>query len=231
MSKATISMVMSTTGFGNASTLGSQPLNSPGGYIRTSDLTAPQVMTSNPARNQAHQVKTPMPQFDMDLKSLFSDDELANRAPVYQPTMPAFQTPGFNVPVDQHISPVIQTAPMAPPELRTETSSYTAATPDSSTGASQYSMQPPQQPLTLPFQVTNRQPYHGLAETITQTQPEYSFDDLSFLDSFPVADPSGIWHPPTDFDLGFGTGGTGQEGNGTWDANGAPDLFDGFFFG
>ncbi|KAK4552032.1 hypothetical protein LTR86_010709 [Recurvomyces mirabilis] len=230
MSKATISMVMSTTGFGNASTLGSQPLNSPGGYIRTSDL-APHVMSTKTARHQPHRAKPPMPQFDMDLKSLFSDDELANHASVYRPNMPAFDGSAFNLAPEQQMSPLLPTAPMAPPELRTDTSSYTSATPDSSTGASQYSMQPSRQSLTLPFQITNQQPYHGLAETITQSQPEYSFDDLSFLDSFPVTDPSGIWHPPTDFDLGFGTGGTGQESNGMWDANGPPDLFDGFFFG
>ncbi|KAI7346233.1 hypothetical protein KC336_g22834, partial [Hortaea werneckii] len=72
MSKATISMVMSTTGFGNASTLGSQPLNSPEGSSYFRNLCTPH---HSPGSLQT-QPATQMPQFDMNLKELFSDEEL-----------------------------------------------------------------------------------------------------------------------------------------------------------
>lgn len=75
MSKATISMVMSTTGFGAASTLATQPLRNSDGYfgIRAStgfEGGAPSFQPDH--RKQA-------PKFDMNLKDLFSTEELAGR--------------------------------------------------------------------------------------------------------------------------------------------------------
>lgn len=84
----------------------------------------------------------------------------------------------------------------------------------------------------MSYQTANQQPYLPFADTITQSQPEYSFDNLDFLNDFPVTDPStAIWgHASSDMDLGFGSGGTaGFDGSGAWEANG--ELFDSFFFG
>ncbi|CAK3765456.1 Positive regulator of purine utilization [Lecanosticta acicola] len=96
MSKATISMVMSTTGFGNASTLGTQPLNSPEGYFHH---------TRAPSQ-QPPQPRRPMPKFDMNLKDLFSEEEIAGRprpSLTHQPKTERRQRPqGFRL---QHHHP------------------------------------------------------------------------------------------------------------------------------
>lgn len=81
MSKATISMVMSTTGFGAASTLATQPLKNAEGYFGvwgnagTSSEELPSAQTAQ--RRQ-------MPKFDMNLKDLFSTEELASRPLTHQ---------------------------------------------------------------------------------------------------------------------------------------------------
>jgi hypothetical protein len=215
MSKATISMVMSTTGFGNASTLSSQPLNSPSEYFRPQPIIPPVTAAGDDVGRR----KLPMPQFDMNLKDLFSDDELANRPPAYQPRAYGHADPIASLGLDR--------VPSA--EVHSEHSAFSVMSPQSTSGASQYHHQA--QSSAHAFQLSNQQPYNGLAETISQVQPDMTFDDLSFLDSFPVADPNNAWAYSGDLDLGFGTGGTGMDGNGQWDSNAGPDLFDGFFFG
>lgn len=226
MSKATISMVMNTTGFGNASTLGSQPLNSPGGYFRKQSGMQAGAGSQMDAAPQPTKRKMPMPQFDMNLRDLFSDEEIASRPLTHQPMIPGVAkvsaAPILKNPPNQQFMPV---------DLKAEPSSYTMMSPQSSASMSQYAPLPPQQATSLSHQVSNQQPYQPFAETISQAQPEFAFDDLSFLDSFPVTDPNNVWGNANDLDLGFGTGGTGFDGNGAWEANGGVDLFDGFFFG
>lgn len=75
MSKATISMVMSTTGFGATSTLATQPLKNSESYFNVwggaetgSEEEVPSVQP-RPRRQ--------LPKFDMNLKDLFSTEELA----------------------------------------------------------------------------------------------------------------------------------------------------------
>lgn len=225
MSKATISMCMSTTGFGNASTLGTQPLNSPRSYFGSLGSSTQQA-TSGGAAAEQYPVKrrAQIPQFDMHLKDLFSDEEIANRPLTHQPKIPA----DFG----RRAAPAApQNQPFMPASYKTEQSTYTIPSPRSSMNTSHF--QPQQPPAGLPYQVSNQQPYQHLAETISQTQPNFSFDNLDFLDDFPVADPNGAWsnNAMNDLDLGFGTGGTGYDGNSAWEANGGVDLFDGFFFG
>lgn len=220
MSKATISMCMSTTGFGNASTLGSQPLNSPSAYFSGRDTIQQRVDNEDAAMQPAFQPRRQMPQFDMNLKDLFSDEELASR-PAHQPKLPDFgqrmtttsSTP--YVPLPTH------------PALKQEPSAHSAQSPHSSIGTTQYQQQQPAGPT---YQVSNPSPYQQFAQPVSQAQPDYSFDDLDFLDTFPVADQDNIWGNSNDLDLGF-MGGTGFDANGAWEANGGVDLFDGFFFG
>ena len=209
MSKATISMVMSTTGFGNLSTLGTQPLNSPEVYFNN-QLSPEQYETQHSARR-----RMPMPEFDMKLKDLFSDEEIANRPFVPQ------QIPMTLVPQDIESSPVYNSLPMQP-ILKQERSSY-------SDQSSQHTS--PEQFLGQSFQASNQQPYQPFAETMAQAQPDFSMDNLDFLNTVPATDSYNTWGNPNDFDLGLGTGGTGYDGNGSWEANGGVDLFDGFFFG
>ncbi|KAK5126127.1 hypothetical protein LTR85_011482 [Meristemomyces frigidus] len=218
MSKATISMCMSTTGFGNASTLGSQPLNSPSAYFSSRDGMQQRADNEDASMQSAFQPRRQMPQFDMNLRDLFSDEELAGR-PAHQPKLQGFG----------QRTTASSSAPYAPlpvhPALKQEPSSHTAHSPHSSVGTTQYQQQPP----GPPYQVSAQQPYQSFAETIPQAQPDY-FEDLDFLDTFPAADPNNIWGNSNDLDLGF-TGGTAFDANGAWEANGGVDLFDGFFFG
>ncbi|KAK5699058.1 hypothetical protein LTR97_006707 [Elasticomyces elasticus] len=209
MSKATISMVMSTTGFGTTSTLGSQPLNSPGTYFQSLSLSR----QSTDAQSDLHERITQqplMPQFDMNLRDLFSDEELAKRPP------------GREIWGDAQL---YQGNTQTVPRLNREASTFSIMSPQSD--AAIYQSQYPQQSNTA-YGTSNRQPYQAFAETVSRSQPDVSFDDLSFLDSFPVSDPSNTWLGGND---GFGTSGTGFDGNGAWEANGGVDLFDGFFFG
>lgn len=219
MSKATISMVEKTTGFGNASTLGSQPLTSPGGYFNSRD--GIERRTSEPDQPRPPKRKWTMPKFDMNLKDLFSDEEISNRPIMHQPKLQTFgqaaesDAASFNFP--------------SRPSDTTQASSFPFT--DQPTSPSSFNSVPPQQ-----FTLSNQQPYIPFAETISQARPNFSFDDMSFLDTFTVSDPNpgswGGWSGSTgDLDLGFGTGGTGSyDSNGNWDPN-AVDIFGGFFFG
>jgi hypothetical protein len=219
MSKATISMVEKTTGFGDASTLGSQPLMSPGGYFSNRDSIDRR--PSEPDQPRLPKRKWTMPKFDMNLKDLFSDEEIATRPIMHQPKLQNFGqaaqsgTASFNLPSRPSDSNQPTSFPFTNPQP-TSPGSFTSA--------------PPQQ-----FTLSNQQPYVPFAETISQSQPEFLFDDMSFLDTFPVSDPNpgswGGWSGSTgDLDLGFGTGGTGgYDSGGNWDQN--VDMFGGFFFG
>lgn len=81
MSKATISMVMSTTGFGAASTLATQPLKNPEGYFSIWGDTA---SGSEDFPSAQPSLRKQMPKFDMNLKDLFSTEELASRPLTHQ---------------------------------------------------------------------------------------------------------------------------------------------------
>ena len=228
MSKATVSMVEKTTGFGDASTLGSQSLNNQSGYFndRGSNL---QQSPEKPPQAKRTKRKMTMPKFDMNLKDLFSDEEIANRPLTHQPKLHGF---GGSKQADP--------ASFNPSTLSTShqsSNSFPSSNSDVQTS--------PQQSYGSPYQISssdlsltlsNQQPYQPFAETISQAQPDFTFDDMSFLDTFPVADPNpGTWGSWTggmnDLDLSFGTGGTGGfDASGNWDPN-SFDMLNGLFFG
>ncbi|KAI7573374.1 hypothetical protein KC316_g11847 [Hortaea werneckii] len=224
MSKATISMVMSTTGFGNASTLGSQPLNSPEGSSYFRNLCTPH---HSPGSLQT-QPATQMPQFDMNLKELFSDEELANRTP-------HFSYPSITMPQDSETSsPAYSTMPnySSPKQGNAFARPAMQATPGAPQYQQQQQQQQPQSPASRQYPMTNAQQYQPITETILRGQPDFAFGDLDFLDTLPASDQPALgWGNPGEFDLGFGTGGTAYDPNGSWDPSGGLDLFDGFFFG
>lgn len=96
---------------------------------------------------------------------------------------------------------------------------------------------PPQYPTTFthtaspPLPLQTQSPYAPLTQTLSQPQPDFTFDnDMSFLDSFPLSDANiqGGW--ADDFDMGL-AGWDG--GGGEWSGGGGRgvDMFDGFFFG
>lgn len=208
MSKATIAMVEKSGGFGAHSTLSSQPLKSDRDYFDAKHV-------------KPHKRKLTMPKFDMNLRDLFDEAEIVNR-PTQQPRQ-------FNSNSSQPMMNEAASTSMPPISTNMQSPVYQRASPPMNMYGA-----PPQHTPTL----SNQQPYVPLAETISQTQPDFSFDDMSFLDTFPVSDPTpgswGGWGAPgatNDLDLGFGTGGTGSyDANGNWDMNGI-DLFGGLFFG
>lgn len=259
MAKATISMCMSTTGFGVASSLGSQTLDSPVSYVSPGQLSHDSM--SGHADGSGIEMQRPssgnerrqIPKFDMNLKDLFSDVELQARSQSF------FQQP--DVSMRPTTSQQQQQQQQEPAPFTGQTYAI-PATPETSAGTAPSPMQqyPPQQQQTRPDrqQPPQTYPYAPLSQTISQQQPaDFGFDTLDFLDSFPgsssATDPNlngnslgsasnggnAFW-PSGELDLGFGTGGLagwdegannggGMEGVGA--GGGGPDLFDGFFFG
>lgn len=253
MAKATISMCMSTTGFGVASSLGSQALDSPVSYVSPGQLPNDNsydagagyadVGAEMPRRPASVSERRQIPKFDMNLKDLFSDIELQGRPQSFFPQ--AGPRSGLVQQQQQRQEPISFIG-----------QSYAIpSTPDTSAGTAPSPLQYQQQLNLAAQQRLQQQPqsaynYQPLSQTISQQPAEFSFDTLDFLDTFPNADTNvngngmsannnnnnnNIW-PSGDLDLGFGTGGMGgwEDGGsmeGVGAGGGGPDLFDGFFFG
>ena len=257
MAKATISMCMSTTGFGVASSLGSQALDSPVSYVSPGQLSNDNSYDTGAGfadagaeiqrRPTSVSERKQIPKFDMNLKDLFSDIELQGRPQSFFPQVGP--RPGTSQQQQQRQEPApFMGQSYAIPSTPDTTSAGTAASP------LQY-----QQQLSLAAQQRRQQQqsqaaynYQPLSQTISQQPPEFSFDTLDFLYTFPSAD-SGVngngmggtsnnnnnnnnFWPSGDLDFGFGTGGMGgwEDGGsmeGVGAGGGGPDLFDGFFFG
>ncbi|KAK6437851.1 hypothetical protein LTR95_005946 [Oleoguttula sp. CCFEE 5521] len=256
MAKATISMCMSTTGFGTASSLASQSLSSPGGYfsavtstgasISKSDTPVPTELQSS--RQRADSERRKLPRFDMNLKDLFTDDELGRRTQAAMQTA-VRQSPQLvrttSMPLQQQ-----QEVPIQDPS--SAMGLYNTLSPRSTTSAAVHSPASytsqvlPNNAAQPTYAMSNQMPYQPFAQTISQQQPDFSFENLDFLDTFPVSDPSGTayWgntngntNGGAELDFGFGMGGTagfdgGMASDGqNWGDGGGVDLFDGFFFG
>lgn len=252
MAKATISMCMSTTGFGVASSLGSQTLDSPVSYVSPGQLSNDNAYETgaNYAEPGAEAVpglnsiseRRQIPKFDMNLKDLFSDIELQARPQSFYPQQAASRPSTARQQQLQEPAPFMGQSYAIP------------STPDTSAGSVTSPMQYQQQSIAAQQrrqQQQQSQPnyaYPPLSQTISQQPDNFSFDTLDFLDTFPTGDSNmnsnglsannsnnNIW-PSGDIDFGFGTGGMGgwEDGGsmeGVGAGGGGPDLFDGFFFG
>lgn len=268
MAKATISMCMSTTGFGVASSLGSQALDSPISYVSPGQLSHDGVAGgltdagAEMSRPDSGGERRQIPKFDMNLRDLFSDTELQGRPQSF------FQQFGSARAQQQQQQQRQQQQQPQDPGPFTGTTYTIPATPDTSAGTSASPLQQfppttqhqPQPDFPRPYQQPSTyQPPSQLSQTISHPQqPDFNFDTLDFLDTFP-SDPAlsmngntlgtnssagaggnAFW-PSGELDLGFGTGGlagwedgagagaSGMEGVGA--GGGGVDLFDGFFFG
>ena len=230
MSKATITMCMNTTGFGNASTLSTQRLNNPGGYFNTSRSRAQSGASGgdigSPSLRTAASRKMRMPKFDMNLKDLFSPEEIANR-PHTQPLVQTRQSP-----LQQHSPAYLMGSPRSTVDGPSGTQSFSQQRPQlnhqhsmSSVSAQQQqqhhqnqhqhqqnphlpdpdSLSQPATSPSLAYPAPNQSSYPQNPQTF---QPDFPFTDLDFL-----SDPSFTAHASGadlwgDLDLGFGTGGT-----------------------
>jgi len=263
MAKATISMCMSTTGFGVASSLGSQALDSPVSYVSPGQLSNDNsydngggyvdVGAEMSRRADPDGERRQLPKFDMNLKDLFSDIELQARPQSFFPQMSA----GTGNSQQQKQQQQQQQRRQEPAPFTGQTYAI-PSTPETSSGTAASPIQYQQQLPGLRQQQQQQQQtaynYQPLSQTISQQPPDFAFDTLDFLDTFPTADSNingnasanngnsstgnnnnNLW-PNAELDLGFGTGGlAGWEEGGSMEGVGAggggPDLFDGFFFG
>lgn len=220
MSKATIQMCMSTTGFGPQA-LRNQPQvqrhdaqpssHSPNTatYSSASDAdarsdTEMQGYSTRPSTNyfaqQAHQqqhqhTRRPTPHFDMNLKELFSDDETDKRS---------FSRVSNQVHAMRPPPPPIKPDPQQQ-QIQQQQQQFTAdlkISPQLRTQTSFFNPSPnfaqtptsPPNPMASnsPYQVTNQLPYNAFAQNINSTYPDIGgFSDLDFLDSFPVQGSTG----------------------------------------
>jgi hypothetical protein len=177
----------------------------------------------------------------MNLKDLFSDIELQARPQSFFPQMGA----------RANVSQQQQQQRRQEPTPFTGQTYAIPSTPETSSGTAASPIQYQQQQNSSLRQQQPAYTYQPLSQTISQQQqPEFPFDTLDFLDTFPTSDSNvngnasdsnnntnNTFWPTSDLDLGFGTGGMAgwEEGGGSMEGVGAggggPDLFDGFFFG
>ncbi|KAJ4295499.1 hypothetical protein N0V90_007512 [Kalmusia sp. IMI 367209] len=216
MSKATIQMCMSTTGFGPQALRPPNPRRqsqSPStAYPPVSD--ADTEMSGYPQAGYFQHNRRPIPRFDMNLKDLFSEDEtdkrsfsrISNQVGTMRPPPPPQpvkqeqqQMQPFTT--DLKISPQMRTHQLQQQQQQQQQQPYPfqhqnlsspqhqqqTFTPTSTTTTISPLMSQSPNPLTSPYQLSNQLPYNAFAQNITSTYPDLgTFSDLDFLDSFPV---------------------------------------------
>ncbi|KAF2099505.1 hypothetical protein NA57DRAFT_17572, partial [Rhizodiscina lignyota] len=259
MSRATIQMVLSTTGFGSPAKAGAAKPSTQQQPVEITDdaMSVSSMPQEQPASQQLPTSRMPYPRFDMDLRDLFTDDETAFRQ---------FVRPSMNVPFmmqQQQAAMARQNTSNPPPTFspslkQEEPLSATSGMSNmqlSSPTLSQASSHMTQQAQhTSPnfTQISNQMPYASFAQNIQSTYPDMAvFSELDWLDSFPVG--SGTGAPSAansnfaaggagaasgngdggmgEVELGFGMGWDVGVGNHDWADGSGLDLFDGFFFG
>lgn len=235
MSKATIQMCMSTTGFGPQALRAvhthapRRTSHSPSTtYTPTSDADTRSDADRGgyPQTGYFSQTRRPIPRFDMNLKELFSEDETDKRSfsrisnqinsmrPPPAPPIKQEQQQIQTFATDLKISPQMRTHQQQPyafdPNLRPP---QTIPSPQQGFSTSTTpTLSPPlsQAPLPSPYQVSNQLPYNAFAQNISSTYPDMGFSDLDFLDSFPVQGAGGVGNQADAAgglqDLGFGMG-------------------------
>jgi hypothetical protein len=251
MSKATIQMCMSTTGFGPQALRGlaqaqqypAPPSSHSPTTTYTSDADARsdtdmQGYSARPGNNYFAQPQSrrPAPRFDMNLKDLFSDDETDKRSfsrvsnqvnAMRPPPLPIKHEPQSHQ--QQALQPFTADLKISP-QLRTNQTDPSSSQQQPFFTSPNFS---PPLSQTSPYQISNQLPYTTFAQNINSTYPDIGgFSDLDFLDSFPVqgssggqADAAGMQDVGIGFGMGFG------DGSHDWSDGNGFDLFDGFFFG
>lgn len=220
MSKATVQMCMSTTGFGPQA-LRSLP-QSQQHYPQTSHSpTATYTSASDTdgrsdadmqgyPRNtgyfsqQPHQrSRKPVPRFDMNLKDLFSDDETDKRSfsrvsnqvnTMRPPPAPIKPENTLAFTADLKISPQLRTQGFSFPTQTIPSPQQQPQQPFQSTTPtlSPPISQSPPHPLPSPYQLSPTLSYNAYAQPLSSSAyPDLGFhNDLDFLDSFPVQGPA-----------------------------------------
>lgn len=250
MSKATIKMCLSTTGFGNRGGNFSNAQN----RLNSIDVAATESMQNlNPnapyftSKQNLNSDQKRRPEFDYDLQKLFSAEESASRPFVQYNNMsrisPA-QRQSLNFPQQM---PILKAEPsnsvISPQQYPQYPTSQASSTRTSPVMATQTPQNYPQQTSPGPYgaNIPNSNTYSNFANQISNQYPGMSpFSDLDFLDTFPLGQSNqgtameGQAHDAafTDFNMDFGMGWDGSlPAGGFGEESGGVDLFDGFFFG
>ncbi|EAT86357.2 hypothetical protein SNOG_06526 [Parastagonospora nodorum SN15] len=258
MSKATIQMCMSTTGFGpqalRALSQAQQPHAHPSSHSPSTPYTSqsdvdPRADTEMQGYPSSHsnnyfaqqQARRPVPRFDMNLKDLFSDDEtdkrsfsrVSNQVNAMRPPPPPIK----HEPQQHTIQPFTADLKISP-QLRTHQQQPFFSSPNFSSNNNPTLSPPMNQPQaqnqSSPYQISNQLPYNAFAQNINATYPDIGgFSDLDFLDSFPVQGGTGQGDANASLqDSGHWVWhGIWRRHVMTWSDGNGLDLFDGFFFG
>jgi hypothetical protein len=261
MSKATIKMCLSTTGFGNR---GNFNYTSAQNRLNSIDAAATESMqnlnpnapyfTSRPNTVQKPNAQKRRPAFDYDLRDLFSDEESASR-PFSQfnnlPRISPAQRQSLNIP--QQI-PILKAEPsnaaISPQQYPQYPGSHTSSAITSPIMTSQMpknaNMYQQTSPAGFGTTVPNSNTYTNFANHISSQYPGLSpFSDLDFLDTLPLGqggnqdanNNQGQALDPAFADFSMDNFGMGMGWDGSIPAGGfgddsvGVDLFDGFFFG
>ena len=252
MSKATIKMCLSTTGFGARGGLGNSQLE---GQMMDA-LPDPSTTSLNPNAPYFTQrtiasdnLQKRQPVFDYDLRDLFSDEESASRQfgrYANVPNLSMMQTQSLNLSQQVPIMKTENSNALSPQQYTSYTSGpLTSSTLSSPVMPSRMTVPnsfPAQQPSpSFGTTIPNSQTYLNFANTIQTQYPTMSpFSDLDFLDTLPLGqersggiDQGQAIDPAfADFNMDFGMGWDGSlPGPGIGEDGGGVDLFDGFFFG
>lgn len=261
MSKATIQMCMSTTGFGPQALRSlpqAQQYNSQTSpttaYTADADARSDTETQGYGPRStsgffgqqqQQQQQRRPVPRFDMNLKDLFSDDETDKRSfsrvsnqvnAMRPPPAPMKPDPQMQQPftADLKISPQFRSHQ----QQQQQQANFFAASPEMTSPNQQqntFTTTPPANPpMASPYHISNQLPYNAFTQNINSTYPDLGFSDLDFLDSFPAQGGGGSGSESSNSgmqDVGIGFGMGFGDGTHDWSDGNGLDLFDGFFFG
>jgi hypothetical protein len=215
MSKATIQMCMSTTGFGPQALQGHpqmhasmRPPHSPSTtYTSDTDARSETDIGVYGSVGYFQQGRRPVPRFDMDLKDLFSENEtdkrslsrISNQLGNMRPPPPPQQIKQESqhmqpFTTDLKISPQMRSHQSLPqqqaftyPQQQAQTQALSSPQfPTSTTPTLSPPVAQTLPSMPSPYQISNQLPYNSFAQSIASTYPDYGFSDLDFLDSFPV---------------------------------------------
>ncbi|MCJ1390263.1 Fungal specific transcription factor [Xylographa bjoerkii] len=209
MSKATVHMCLSTTGFGSRAPHLSPP--KPAISRVSSSQSQPQPQGFVQAQNDQgyFRPQRPKPQFDMNLRDLFPEETQENGN--FARNIGRWQFPQQVVP---------------PPPLTPQNSMYSEMpSPPSPAHApvyQQHQQQQPQQQHASPY-VQNYGLQQNMVPMMTQPNGYDCFGYNNDIDSL-LADSTAQYTGQPGYSLGF-------DSEHDWSENAGPDLFDGFFFG
>ena len=206
MSKATVKMCVSTTGFGSQVKFAKQRQDDDSPILPHHGFGT----RIPPPSSFSTQSSRPPPQFDYDLKNLFSED--AQNSRIFNRPSPNWQAPLLSVPPKQ-----ASTYASTPPDASSPSTLSTATS-----NPQQNQMTHPNQSfepslLSNPFSSSNE---------INNGPDTYDIFDFDFLMNNDTTNTAAVFSGDVGANLGF-------DGQHDWADGGSqiPDLFGGFFFG